>query len=152
MTKVLATVALAASLYNSAEAFKSSSFRHTVKQRSALSDISALHNPELLTATVDAFHHVVHGVNANFDAFHSTINLADADVALPAAAAPADVSIYSKVDKTGFIGGCANYVEQAIDLVHNLLMKAGLQNTYGFSIILFTVLSKSLHSLIQIYV
>lgn len=54
------------------------------------------------------------------------------------------VSIYSKVDKTGFIGGLADIVEQAIDFGRNLLKDAGVQNSYGFSIILFTILVKAL--------
>mmetsp|Transcript_4182 Transcript_4182/g.4334 ORF Transcript_4182/g.4334 Transcript_4182/m.4334 type:complete len:456 (+) Transcript_4182:68-1435(+) len=123
------------------DGFKQVSFRHTsTVKTTALSDFSVLHDTGVLSSTVDALHHVVSGVHTDFHSLQSTFNLADADVA----AAPAgEVSLYSKVDKTGFIGGCASYVEQGIDLSHNLLMKAGLQNTYGFSIILFTILIKA---------
>jgi hypothetical protein len=123
------------------DGFKQVSFRHTsIVKTTALSDFSILHDTGVLSSTLDAFHHVVSGVHTDFHSLQSTFNLADADVA----AVPAgDVSIYSKVDKTGFIGGCANYIEQAIDLSHVLLQKLGIQNSYGFSIILFTILSKS---------
>jgi YidC/Oxa1 family membrane protein insertase len=57
-------------------------------------------------------------------------------------AAEEAVSQYSKVDKTGFIGGIANVIENGIDLAHNGLMKIGMQNTYGISICLFTLLIK----------
>ena len=52
------------------------------------------------------------------------------------------VSLYSKVDKTGFIGFLANYVEIVIDFTHNAIKGLGVENSYGFSIILFTILSK----------
>lgn len=52
------------------------------------------------------------------------------------------VSVYSKVDKTGFIGVIADYIERAIDFSHSLLEQGGLKNTYGYSIILFTILVK----------
>ena len=52
------------------------------------------------------------------------------------------VSLYSKVDKTGFIGFLANYVEIVIDFTHNVIKGLGVENSYGFSIILFTILSK----------
>jgi hypothetical protein len=51
------------------------------------------------------------------------------------------VSRYSQVDKTGFIGFVATYVEMAIDFSRNLLQQAGIKDAYGYSIILFTVLS-----------
>lgn len=46
------------------------------------------------------------------------------------------VSMYSKVDKTGFIGFFATYIEEAIDLGRSVV------GSYGVSIILFTVLGK----------
>ena len=54
------------------------------------------------------------------------------------------VSAYSKVDKTGFIGFFANIIEQAIDLIHVGLNKVGVENSYGISIILFTFFIKTL--------
>lgn len=52
------------------------------------------------------------------------------------------VSAYSKVDKTGFIGFFATYIEIAIDFGRSIFQKVGVQNGYGFSIILFTMLGK----------
>ena len=52
------------------------------------------------------------------------------------------VSVYSKVDKTGFIGFFATYIEMAIDLGNSLFETLGVNNGYGFSIILFTIFGK----------
>lgn len=52
-------------------------------------------------------------------------------------------SPYTKVDNTGFIGEIAGVIEKAIDFGHNTLKSVGLEYTYGFSIILFTVLVKA---------
>jgi membrane protein insertase Oxa1/YidC/SpoIIIJ len=54
------------------------------------------------------------------------------------------VSTYSKVDKSGFIGFFANIIEQGIDLIHVGLNKVGVEYSYGISIILFTFLIKAL--------
>ena len=51
-------------------------------------------------------------------------------------------SVYSKVDKTGFIGFIATYVEYAIDAGHDLFSSMGIKNNYGYSIVLFTVLGR----------
>lgn len=59
-------------------------------------------------------------------------------------AADAAVSPYSKVDKSGFIGGIANVIEGGIDLAHNTLSSAGISGAYGISICLFTALIKTL--------
>mmetsp|Transcript_117955 Transcript_117955/g.334490 ORF Transcript_117955/g.334490 Transcript_117955/m.334490 type:complete len:555 (+) Transcript_117955:140-1804(+) len=48
------------------------------------------------------------------------------------------------VDKTGFIGGVASVIENGIDFGHEALLKTGMENTYGLSIVLFTVLVKFL--------
>lgn len=53
------------------------------------------------------------------------------------------VSAYSKVDKTGFIGFFATYIEVAIDFGRTLFQKLGVDNAYGYSIILFTVFIKA---------
>jgi YidC/Oxa1 family membrane protein insertase len=53
-------------------------------------------------------------------------------------------SVYTKVDKTGVIGFFATYIEKAIDLSHNVIQNLGVDNTYGYSIILFTILIKVL--------
>ena len=53
-----------------------------------------------------------------------------------------NVSPYSKVDKTGFIGFFANFIEIAIDFGHNALNSIGVANSYGYSIIMFTILGK----------
>ena len=62
------------------------------------------------------------------------------DVVPDITAKAAEVSIYSKVDKTGFIGGIASGIEQVIVFFHELLNKVGIKNSYGFSIIFFTIL------------
>lgn len=54
------------------------------------------------------------------------------------------VSTYSKIDKTGPIGFLANLIEQAIDLSHSALQGAGVQYSYGFSIIIFTLFIKAI--------
>ena len=142
MTKFLSTVAVAAILLQS-DAFKLTPLNrfNVINQRkSALADFSTLHDTGLISDSINALHHAVDRIaNTDFHALHSTLNIADADV-VPAAPA---ASIYSKVDKTGFIGTCANYIEQAIDLSHTLFLNLGIKNSYGFSIILFTFLSKS---------
>ena len=137
MFRSLILVAVASILFQS-EAFKQSSFnRHVSLRKTALADFSILHDTGMLTSSIDAIHHVVGEVaKTDFHSFQSSLNIADGDV--PAAAA----SIYSKVDKTGFIGTCADYIERAIDLSHELFLKLGIKNSYGFSIILFTFLSK----------
>lgn len=56
----------------------------------------------------------------------------------------ANVSPYSKVDKTGPIGFAAGYIEQVIDFFRDVLGKAGIANGYGFSIIAFTLIIKAL--------
>lgn len=140
MSKFLVLVAVASILFQS-DAFKSASFnRHAsiIQKKTALADFSILHDTGIISQSIDHIHHLVGEVaKTDFHALHSTFNVADADVV----AAPA--SIYSKVDKTGFIGTCADYIEQAIDLSHTLFVNMGVKNSYGFSIILFTFLSKS---------
>jgi membrane protein insertase Oxa1/YidC/SpoIIIJ len=56
----------------------------------------------------------------------------------------AESSPYTKVDKTGVIGFLSSGIEQAIDISHNLLVTAGVQYSYGFAIIIFTILIKAL--------
>jgi len=61
-----------------------------------------------------------------------------------------NTSPYSKVDKTGFIGFFATGIEIAIDFGHDIINKIGVQNSYGFSIILFTILGTyMIHALID---
>lgn len=130
-------VAVACIVFQS-EAFKQVSFKSSViNKKTALADFSVLHDSGIISSSIDGFNHIVSEVaKTDFHSLHSTFNIADGDVA----AAPA--SIYSKVDKTGFIGTCADYIEQAIDLSHTLFVNLGIKNSYGFSIILFTFLSK----------
>ena len=63
----------------------------------------------------------------------------------------ANVSPYSKVDKTGPIGFAAGYIEQVIDFFRDVLGKAGIANGYGFSIIAFTLISKSTIFFIRLF-
>jgi YidC/Oxa1 family membrane protein insertase len=58
--------------------------------------------------------------------------------------AVAEVSTYSKIDKTGAIGFLASGVETVIDVFHSLLNNIGLQNSYGVSIVFFTIIVRVL--------
>lgn len=57
--------------------------------------------------------------------------------------AAVSASPYTKVDNTGFIGNIAGYIERAIDLGHSSLNKVGVVNSYGYAILLFTILVKA---------
>lgn len=72
----------------------------------------------------------------------TAVDEAVTSVATTAAATAEALSPYSKVDKTGFIGFIATYVESAIDLGHNILNGIGVKNNYGYSIIFFTMFGK----------
>ncbi len=63
---------------------------------------------------------------------------------MPSAILMADeaASIYTKVDKTGVIGFLAGNIEICIDFGRTLLQQIGVQNAYGLSIVLFTILGK----------
>lgn len=101
-----------------------------------IQSISSLdHLAPFLHAKLESLPHLQHGFLISDDSLAAT-----PDSLAPAAA----VSPYSKVDKTGFIGGIATYVEYAIDGGHNLLKGLGLKYTYGYAIILFTVFGKKL--------
>lgn len=134
---------------------QSDSFRHVSSRHNGilprkliteLGDFSALHDSGLLSSSIDNFHHLFNGVSANdVHALHSSLNIADADLVSAAPGTPVvEASIYSKVDKTGFIGTCADIMERAIDLSHDLMQKLGVKDTYGYSIILLTIFSKLL--------
>lgn len=104
--------------------------RRQLHQIQALAD---LHEPILQTylGATDAIQHAHHILQHGFV-------VADENTVAQGA-----VSAYAKVDKTGFIGFFADFIEQAIDLTHTFLQGTGIQNTYGISIILFTLLGKS---------
>ena len=142
MSKII-VVLIAASVLNQSDAFKQSHFnRFSIgsQRKTELADFSAFHDSGVLSHSLDAINHVVEKLSsADIHALHSSFNVADADIPVAPAA-----SIYSKIDKTGFIGTCADYIEQAIDLSHSLFLNLGIKNSYGFSIILFTFLSKCL--------
>lgn len=87
------------------------------------------------TDAMDSFHQVESYLNSISS--HSILTSAD-EVAAEA------VSVYSKVDKTGFIGFFANIIEQGIDLGHTALQAVGVKYSYGFSIIFFTFIVKIL--------
>ena len=107
----------------------------------------------LISSSIDAFHHAIHHID--MQALHTTLNLADGDVAAsavsdaaaavavpPDAAAAAASGLY-KVDKTGFVGFVADLFEQAIDLLHNVAQGTGATSTYGLAIVFFTCLIKA---------
>ena len=152
MSRFFVSIALLSSLIQSDSFKHASRGHHGIRNRrvAVLADFSALHDSGILTRSIDALHHVVSGLSSDAHALHSSFNLADAaditDVAAITPSAPvaaaAEVSLYSKVDKTGFIGTCADILERAIDLSHDLLQKLGIKDTYGYSIILLTIFSK----------
>lgn len=92
--------------------------------------------PLQLNAVADAAEVLQHS-SAAVDALTSALQQSSFSVA---DAADQAVSIYSKVDKTGFIGFFATYIEVAIDFFRSKLQSAGVTNAYGYSIIIFTVL------------
>jgi len=51
-------------------------------------------------------------------------------------------AVATTVDKSGFIGGIANVIEMGIDFGHDALQQLGVENSYGLSICLFTLLLK----------
>mmetsp|Transcript_8338 Transcript_8338/g.18672 ORF Transcript_8338/g.18672 Transcript_8338/m.18672 type:complete len:343 (-) Transcript_8338:173-1201(-) len=85
--------------------------------------------PELHDVIVQSAHHL-----GDLSHHIQQSSLVVADAAAPAVDAGA--SLYSKVDKTGFIGGIAEQIENAIDFGR------GVVKSYGLSIILFTCLLK----------
>eukprot|EP00607_Mallomonas_marina_P007311 CAMPEP_0182418796 /NCGR_PEP_ID=MMETSP1167-20130531/3171_1 /TAXON_ID=2988 /ORGANISM="Mallomonas Sp, Strain CCMP3275" /LENGTH=422 /DNA_ID=CAMNT_0024593195 /DNA_START=227 /DNA_END=1495 /DNA_ORIENTATION=- len=103
---------------------------------------------------IDILGHAEHiiSIKSNIISSHSFFTadevLGEVNNAVDVAQSVADpgqaVSIYSKIDKTGFIGFFANFIEIGIDAGHNALKTAGLKNTYGFSIAIFTLLIKIL--------
>jgi len=72
----------------------------------------------------------------------SSLLLSDEGITKAVDTAAGEVSRFSQVDKTGVIGFFADGIEKAIDLVHSLLNGAGLEYSYGISIIILTCLSK----------
>lgn len=149
MAKVALLIVAAATVFSGLEALKINSLssrRGYVAQRrsTVLNDMSFLHDHSLLTSSVDALNHVMSNAgNEIQQALHSTFNIADGEVADAAAPAIEAVGGLYKVDKTGFIGFFADLIEQAITLIHELLTNIGLgKNTYGYSIVIFTLFSK----------
>lgn len=113
-----------------------------------LSGAHRLQHRMTLTATADLHEPIVNLFNQFQHAdivgsLQTSILIADEDTAAAVekvADAAAQVSLYSKVDKTGFIGGIASAIETVITFFHETLQKVGLENSYGVSIILFTML------------
>jgi hypothetical protein len=63
------------------------------------------------------------------------------NIALDDGSAAAEaVNAYSKVDKTGFIGFIATYIEIAIDFFHSTFLNLGVPNSYGYAIIVLTLI------------
>jgi hypothetical protein len=109
---------------------------HRLQHRMALTATADLHEP--IVNLFNQFQHVdVVG------SLRTSILMADEDSAAAVekvADAAGQVSLYSKVDKTGFIGGIASVIETVITFFHETLQKVGLKNSYGVSIIFFTML------------
>jgi adenylosuccinate lyase len=135
MLKLLTFAASSSLLLQNSSAFISRSAvqRKTNHRISAIADFSAFHDPTVINGAVDAVQHVATTFGASSAHFiQSSLSLADEVAASP----------YSKVDKTGFIGFFATYIELAIDAAHTLMQNIGFgKNTYSYSIMLFTLLS-----------
>ena len=143
MSRFFVAVALASIVLQS-DSFSHSSLRLngiTNRRVTALADFSVIHDSGVLSTSIDAIHHLINGLHTDTHTIHSSFNLADAGVAAPVVP-DAPVSPYTKVDKTGFIGGIADVMERAIDLSHDLMQKLGIKDTYGYSIVLLTIFSK----------
>jgi hypothetical protein len=150
MSGLLKALSIASILIQS-DSFRTVSLRHngvTPNRRvTELADFSALHESGLLSTSIGHIHHLINGMTStDVTALHNTLNIADADMVSAVPVMPvAETSVY-KVDKTGFIGTCADVLERAIDLSHDLMQKLGVKDTYGYSIILLTIFSKLLDS------
>ena len=131
-----------ASIVLQSDSFSHSSLRLngiTNRRVTALADFSVIHDSGVLSTSIDAIHHLINGLHTDTHTIHSSFNLAG----FAAPVVPdAPVSPYTKVDKTGFIGGIADVMERAIDLSHDLMQKLGIKDTYGYSIVLLTIFSK----------
>ena len=113
------------------------------------------HDVHAIAEHIDSFHaigqslhHAQDFMNANAHQFHNDVSshlgslplsVADGDIIASAPEVASNGNF--KVDKTGPIGFLATYIEEAITGIHNIL---GGEQTYGYSIILFTLLIKGL--------
>lgn len=84
-------------------------------------------------------HDAIQTANLHHQFQHLSTLFTTDEAAVVSDAAQGAVSVYSKVDKTGFIGFIADYIERTIDFGHSVFQGFGLNNAYGYSIILFTV-------------
>lgn len=94
-----------------------------------------------------AIHSIAEFLGSNAEHSHHAFLLADSTDASTAEAstqAAASISPYSKVDRTGFIGSIAEQIENAITFGHKVLEGLGIKNTYGYAIVIFTLLVKAL--------
>lgn len=82
-------------------------------------------------------------IGDHLPSFLLSVDDASTSATTAASAVVEAASPYSKVDKTGVIGFIATYVEAAIDAGHVLMQKVGIQYSYGFSIMLFTLFGMS---------
>lgn len=120
-----------------ANAFNFRSFSRVRINSASQSRMSMFLQPHDIIDQMQNFQHA-------FD-IHNALLISEEDISNAVQAVPdaaAEVSRYSVVDKTGFIGVIADNVENAIDFGHNILQKVGIKYTYGFSIILFTFFGK----------
>ena len=110
----------------------------------AVADISNIvHDHETISSSLTALQHMFQlPIHEHTSVLQNSFNIAIDDATLVPPEPVGEVSIYSKVDKTGFIGFFADYIEQAIDAGHRLIQALGVKSTYGYSIVLFTVFSK----------
>ena len=109
--------------------------RHYGKLSMVVSPVDVISHASVISDTINGMHaasiHVM-------DHFHQN-SFYLSDDAIAEVMPSTDVSLYSKVDKTGFIGFLADYTERVIDFSHDIFKGMGFENSYGYAIILFTV-------------
>lgn len=102
-----------------------------------LSSISIMHSGH-----IDGVIHQLQHIQNSFFLSDDTIITSSTAASTEPVISDVAASAYTKTDKTGVIGFFATYIELAIDFGHSMFNKIGIVNSYGYSIILFTLLGK----------
>lgn len=102
-----------------------------------LSSISIMHSSHI-DGVIHQLQHIQNSFFLSDDSIITSSTAASTEPVISDVAA----SAYTKTDKTGVIGFFATYIELAIDFGHSMFNKIGIVNSYGYSIILFTLLGK----------
>lgn len=91
----------------------------------------------------ESINHAISSSSHLFDLHQQSHSMMLSDEGVAQGMAASDVSAYSKVDKTGFIGFLADNVEKVIDFSRGIFKSMGVENSYGYAIILFTLFGKT---------